>query len=194
MSNFHDYTQTMDISSLYWRKCSSCKLDIGYQKTHYRCNVSTCNRNRTGLVFCSIPCFERHLPSARHRDAYAIEEKSPSFDQWKQELEAADSAPSASAPASAPAVAKGPMPVANPRIFLVPKNTPVPAANKVRETEVLVVASKVKDYIRRRSEMNTSGEVLQVLSDQIRSLCDKAMDSARADGRKTVMERDFKKS
>lgn len=187
MSEIRDYTQTMDISSLYWRKCSSCKLDIGYQKTHYKCNVSTCNRNRTGLVFCSVPCFERHLPSARHRDAYAIEEKSPSFDQWKQELESADSAP------SAPAVAKAEAPVANPRVFLVPKNPQGLTVKKVRETEVLVVASKVKDYIRRNSEMNTSGEVLQVLSDQIRSLCDKAMDSARADGRKTVMERDFKK-
>jgi histone H3/H4 len=183
----------MDISSLYWRKCSSCKLDIGYRKTYYKCNVSTCNRNRTGLVFCSVPCFECHLPSARHRDAYAIEEKSPSFEQWKQELESEDSAPS-----SAPAVAKAPAPatnpnVANPRVFLVPKNPQGLTVKKVRETEVLVVASKVKDYIRRNSEMNTSGEVLQALSDQIRSLCDKAMDSARADGRKTVMERDFKK-
>jgi histone H3/H4 len=60
------------------------------------------------------------------------------------------------------------------------------------EFEVLVVASKVKDYIRRRSEMNTAAEVLQTLSHHIRRLCDEAIDSARNDGRKTVMERDFK--
>ena len=104
-----------------------------------------------------------------------------------------ESADSAAPSAPVPAVAKAAAPMANPRVFLVPKNPQELTVKKVRETEVLVVASKVKDYIRRNSEMNTSGEVLQALSDQIRSLCDKAMDSARADGRKTVMERDFKK-
>lgn len=39
--------------------------------------------------------------------------------------------------------------------------------------------------------MNTSGGVMDVLSDYVRVLCDRAIDNARADGRKTVMDRDF---
>ncbi|HEX4924213.1 MAG TPA: hypothetical protein VFV50_09005, partial [Bdellovibrionales bacterium] len=57
--------------------------------------------------------------------------------------------------------------------------------------EVLIVASKTKDYIRLRSEMNTSASVMDVLSDIVRELCDKAIDRAREEGRKTVLDRDF---
>jgi histone H3/H4 len=57
--------------------------------------------------------------------------------------------------------------------------------------EVLVVASKVKSYIRTTADMKTSASVLQVLSDRIRTLCDQATDNARSDGRKTVLDRDF---
>ena len=57
--------------------------------------------------------------------------------------------------------------------------------------EVLVVASKLKNYIRAKSGMNTSASVLGVLSEKVRLLCDQAIESARADGRKTVKDRDF---
>lgn len=57
--------------------------------------------------------------------------------------------------------------------------------------EVLVVASKLKNYIRNKSGMNTSGAVMEALSGKIRNLCDQAIDNAKADGRKTVMDRDF---
>ena len=57
--------------------------------------------------------------------------------------------------------------------------------------EVLVVASKIKAYIREKSGMNTSSSVLDALSDRLRGLCDRAIENARADGRKTVMDRDF---
>lgn len=60
-----------------WKKCSSCKKMIGFGAGYYVCSVSTCNGKRTGYVFCSVPCFERHLPGARHKDAAAIEETSP---------------------------------------------------------------------------------------------------------------------
>lgn len=59
------------------------------------------------------------------------------------------------------------------------------------KNEVLVVASKVKSYIRARSGMNTSGTVLDALSNKLRQLCDEAIERAKADGRKTVMDRDF---
>jgi histone H3/H4 len=59
------------------------------------------------------------------------------------------------------------------------------------EKETLVVASKVKNYIRSQSEMNTSANVMDALSDKIRSMCDTAIENARKDGRKTVKDRDF---
>ena len=55
----------------------------------------------------------------------------------------------------------------------------------------LVVASKLKAYIRSKSQMNTSGSVVQVLSDKLRMMCDQAMEHAKSEGRKTVMDRDF---
>lgn len=59
------------------------------------------------------------------------------------------------------------------------------------EQEVLVVVSKVKNYIRDQSEMNTAGSVAPKISDIVRKLCDDAIANARKDGRKTVMEKDF---
>ena len=59
------------------------------------------------------------------------------------------------------------------------------------DQEVLVVVSKLKSYVREKSGMNTSGGVAAVLSDEVRKLCDAAIERARADGRKTVMDRDF---
>ena len=57
--------------------------------------------------------------------------------------------------------------------------------------EVLVVASKVKNYIRAKSSMNTSAAVMDALSNKIRMMCDQAIETAKRDGRKTVMDRDF---
>ena len=59
------------------------------------------------------------------------------------------------------------------------------------DNEVLVVASKVKGYIKERGDMKTSASVLEALSNKIRSMCDGAIESARNDGRKTVLDRDF---
>ena len=58
--------------------------------------------------------------------------------------------------------------------------------------DVLVVVSKLKAYVKARSGMNTSDSVTDVLSNQIRKLCDAAIEVAQADGRKTVLDRDFK--
>jgi histone H3/H4 len=59
------------------------------------------------------------------------------------------------------------------------------------DNEVLVVASKLKNYIKTKSGMKTSGSVLEVLSDRIRTMCDEAVATAERDGRKTVLDRDF---
>ena len=59
------------------------------------------------------------------------------------------------------------------------------------EKDVLIVVSKMKNYIKDQSSMNTAGNVGPKLSDIIRTLCDRAVNNAREDGRKTVMDRDF---
>jgi hypothetical protein len=60
-----------------WRRCSACKNDIALGSIHWVCSVSTCNRKRTALVFCSVDCWEIHLPTERHREAWAVEERAP---------------------------------------------------------------------------------------------------------------------
>jgi hypothetical protein len=54
--------------------CAMCKKPIEMGTKYYRCSVSTCNSGRTKLSFCSVSCWDAHLPTARHRDAGAIEE------------------------------------------------------------------------------------------------------------------------
>lgn len=63
--------------------------------------------------------------------------------------------------------------------------------NSHSEKEILVVVSKLKKYIRSVSGMNTAGSVAPALSDIIRRLCDQAIEKAKTDGRKTVMDRDL---
>ena len=58
-------------------------------------------------------------------------------------------------------------------------------------SEVLVVASKVKNYIKDKSGMSTSASVMQALTRKVQEEIDRALERARASGRKTVMDRDF---
>lgn len=60
------------------------------------------------------------------------------------------------------------------------------------EAETLVVVSKLKSYIKNTAGLSTSADVPNVLSQAIRTLVDDAIEQAKKDGRKTVMERDFK--
>ncbi len=62
------------------------------------------------------------------------------------------------------------------------------------EKDILVVVSKLKNFIRATSDMNTSGNVAEKLSEIVRTLCVGAIESAKNDGRKTVMDRDFEKA
>jgi histone H3/H4 len=55
----------------------------------------------------------------------------------------------------------------------------------------LIIASRLKEYIQARADMNTSAQVMDALSDYVRVITDRAIDNARADGRKTVLDRDF---
>lgn len=59
------------------------------------------------------------------------------------------------------------------------------------DKEVLVVVSKLKNHIRDAAQMNTAGNVPEKLSEIVRRLCSRAIENAKKDGRKTVMDRDF---
>jgi hypothetical protein len=146
-----------------WRTCSSCKKEIALGATYFACSVSTCNRARLALYFCSVACWDAHLPEARHREAWAEEKRAPTVPE-------ADDAPvrRVVAPASPAASAAAPA-----------------------SDDVLVVVSKLKAYIKAQSGMNTSDGVASALSDHLRRLCARAADNAARDGRKTVMDRDF---
>jgi hypothetical protein len=146
-----------------WRRCSACKQPIAFASAYWTCGVSTCNRERTGLVFCTVRCWEVHLPSANHREAWAVEKTSPA----------------GSAPAR-PAAGKSPP----------ARSTPAPKAPSAAPEEVLIVASRLKDYIRASSGFSTSDRVLAPLSVIVRRLCDEAVKSAAREGRTTVLDRD----
>ena len=57
--------------------------------------------------------------------------------------------------------------------------------------EVLVIASKVKKYIKTNGGLNSSGSIFDVLTKKVEELCDAAIENAKNDGRKTVMDKDF---
>ena len=57
--------------------------------------------------------------------------------------------------------------------------------------DILVVTSKVKKYIKEKGQMNTSAETIDMLTKAVERLCAKGVESAKADGRKTVMARDI---
>lgn len=57
--------------------------------------------------------------------------------------------------------------------------------------EALVVASKVKKLIKDESTLSTSSQAIDQLTVRVRTICDRAIENAKADKRKTVMDRDF---
>lgn len=142
-----------------WRRCSACKQDIPLGGVYYTCSVSTCNRKRTALAFCSVSCWEIHLPTERHREAWAIEQRAP--------LEAE------------------PIKEAVARV-----SRKASQSTTTDRGEILVVASRLKAYVRTAAGYNTSDGVLSRLSDEIRKICDEAIENARRAERQTVMDRD----
>ena len=156
----------------HFRLCSSCRKPLPFGQGYYVCSVSTCNRKRTGLTFCSVACFDAHLPEMRHRSAWAEEERAPSREAYLAELaeeEAKEARRRARAEAPPPEL----------------------AADGELPQEVLIVASKLKKYIKARSGMNTSEDTMTALSHIVRAACDYAVREAGRDGRRTVKGRDF---
>lgn len=65
-------------------------------------------------------------------------------------------------------------------------------AKKAATADVLFVKSKVRDYIKSKN-CNTSGDVIDgpALNNAIVGILDKAIGRAKANGRKTVQEKDL---
>jgi hypothetical protein len=166
-----------------FKQCSTCRKPIAFGAAYFQCSVSTCNRPRLGLFFCTVECWDAHLPMMRHREAWAEKVTAPTREAYeraqaedeRRETEKREPKPSGSE-------------ANDPRRRIVagpPTGEPIPK-------DVLVVVSKLKAYVRAVSGMNTSDDVVDFLSDTLRELCNRAISEARLAGRKTVMERDFR--
>ncbi len=164
----------MDVSAQpqQYKLCSECKRPIAFAAEYYRCSVSTCNRKRTGLFFCSVSCWDAHVPMMRHRDAWAEKTVAPTRQQFLAELAEEEKAQQMAEQAD-----KG-------RRIVGLSDDGLPK-------DVLVVVSKLKAYVKARSDMSTSDGAIDVLSAHLRKLCDRAIRHAGTAGRKTVMDRDF---
>ena len=194
-----------------WSRCTACKRDIGFGAAYWQCSVSTCNRRNTDYTFCSVACWDSHLSTLRHREAWAVEANAPTRQAWAQEQAGAAKGPAPmAAPAPAPMVRTAvPAPMTRPAapapavVTRAPDGdgtrrviaAPAPAAPAqldlaAAEPEMLIVISKLKKYIRERSGMNTSDSVADVLSVHVRAICDEAIRNAAMDERKTVLDRD----
>ena len=157
----------MEENQNYWRKCGTCKKEIGFNSVYQMCNVSTCKK----LVFCSVDCWNLHNPVMNHKSSWAEENRSPKKEDYLKE------SPTQAAPR---------------RIIVQSKSSnESTVVNQASEEEILIVASKLKAYIKDKYDMNTSADVMEILSHQVRRLTDKAVSKARAEGRKTVMDRDY---
>ncbi len=157
-----------------WRRCSSCKRPIAYGEIYWVCNVSTCNRKRTGLAFCTTGCWDAHLGLVNHRESWAIEKRAPGEET----------------------VEESPLAVRakrSPRRIIASSPAATAAGLEVEglPRDALIVASKLKAYIKARSGMSTSDRVMGILSDEVRKLADRAIQNARRAERKTVLDRDF---
>ncbi len=156
----------------FWRKCIVCKNEIAFRAKYYKCSVSSCDKKRAPAQFCSVSCWDVHRSVMNHKSAGADEYTSPSKEKWAQEQ------------------------MNSPKVRVV---RPQSSQEKITSTssdmssdEVLVVVSKLKAFVKEAFDLNTSADVIPVLSDVLRNECQKASQSAHRDGRKTLMARDFR--
>jgi histone H3/H4 len=115
-------------------------------------------------VFCSVDCWSVHDSVLGHKSAYAEEERAPTSDQTDR-----------------------------PRRRVVVSSGGNKETSQDLPMDTLIVVSKLKSYVKAKGDMNTSGDVADEVSKFVRILVNEALDNARAEGRKTLMARDFEK-
>lgn len=114
-------------------------------------------------VFCSVDCWSVHDSVMGHKSSYAEEERAPS------------------------SLSDSPR-----RKIIVSPNKGGSKGSEDLPMDVLIVISKLKSYVKAKSGMNTSADVGDELSKIVRVVVNEALNNARAEGRKTLMARDFK--
>ena len=156
----------------YWRKCIVCKKEIKFSSKYFKCSVTSCDKKRSPAQFCTVDCWDVHRSIMSHKSAGADEYHSPTKEEWNQ-LESTQS---------------------KVRIISSAKKSEVSFSGNVNTEAILVVVSKLKNFVKESSGMNTSGDVMPALSDILRKICSNAVANAHKDGRKTLMARDFEDS
>ena len=172
-----------------FKVCSTCRKPIPFGASYYQCSVSTCQRGKTALYFCSVECWDAHLPMMRHREAWAEAVRAPTRAEW--ELQQAEEAAGAAKSAEERIVNENQSNASNVSNATNATNATSGGGTEMSQ-DVLIVVSKLKGYIKSKSGMNTSDGIVPVLSNLVREICDRAIESARSDGRKTVLDRDIK--
>lgn len=155
----------MSEENKFWRKCGNCKKEIDYQATYQSCSVSSCRK----FVYCCVDCWSVHNSVMNHKSAWAEEHIAPTFEKDKLEED----------------------PNRGRRRILVGQSVGKTSQSGNIPRDILIVAAKLKSYVKIKHNLNTSANVMERLSDMIRIACDHACDKARMDGRKTLMDRDF---
>lgn len=146
----------------FWRKCGTCKKEIIWGGHYQQCSVSSCRK----FAYCSVDCWSVHNAVMGHMSAGAVEMKAPKNDQESSVR----------------------------RRIIVAKESSASSTgneNDSADSDILIVASKLKKYVKDRHDLNTSANVMDKLSVLVRELVDDAVIRARQEGRKTLMDRDF---
>jgi len=184
----------------FWRRCSNCKSEIGLGAKYWICSVSTCQRVRASIQFCKPDCWAVHNEIENHRDGWAVERLAP------KNAEPAPSAPpspsSASPrPSAPPSAARASTATASTATASTATASTATASTATASTatastatadgsDILVVASRFKDFLSETHGLRCSDEVLPVLSEHLRRLARESIETARRAGRKTVLDRD----
>ena len=66
-----------------WLLCSACRKPIPFGATHWVCSVSTCNRDRTRLVFCSVACWDSHVATLRMAASRGSRQEERKLEGWR---------------------------------------------------------------------------------------------------------------
>lgn len=115
-------------------------------------------------VFCSVDCWAVHDSVMGHKSAFAEEERAPRQKEGERPKR---------------------------RIVTSSSSSARNQSQSDLPMDILIVVSKLKAYVKAKSGMNTSADVSDELSKIVRVLVNEACDKARADGRKTLMGKDF---
>lgn len=134
------------------------------KEINYNAIYQVCNVSSCKkLVFCSVDCWDLHNPVMNHKSSWAEENRAPKQGEEDKTSDA-------------------------PRRILITNRT---TTDQDQELDILIVASKLKQYVKDKHDMNTSANVMEILSRHVRRLTDKAVEKAQSEGRKTLMDRDF---